>query len=84
MPSPPVELWASSTMTANRLPATSLVSPSAAAFFASSTTTGNFCSVVMMTRAALPSSASLSCAEFLSMRTIVPGVCSSPATVSCS
>ncbi len=76
MDSPPdVEECASSTSTAKLRPTTSA---------ASSATTGNFCNVVMMTRAACPDRASFSCAEFLSIRTIVPGVCSNPATVSCN
>ena len=45
MASPEVDEWASSTITANRLPATEP---------ANSATTGNFCSVVMMIRAVLP------------------------------
>ena len=38
----------------------------------------------MMTRAVLPSRAARSWAEFSSIFTIVPGVCSKPDTVACS
>ena len=82
--SPVVDEWASSTITANRCPATPFVSPSTAAFAAISATTGNFCSVVMMIRAPCPARASRNWSDFWSTRTIVPGVWSSPATVSCS
>ena len=71
-------------MTAKFRPATSFVSPSAASFAAAFTTSGNFCRVVMMMRAPWPSRASLSWLECLSTLTIVPGVWSSPATVSWS
>ena len=47
-------------------------------------TTGNFCSVVMITRAVLPSNAARNCAESWSIFTMVPGVCSNPATVACN
>ncbi len=57
---PMVDECASSTMTAKRRPTMSLPSPAAASSAASLATTGNFWSVVMMTRAALPSNASLS------------------------
>jgi hypothetical protein len=80
--SPDVEECASSTITANRRPTTPDAAPAAASSAAIAATTGNFCSVVMMIRAALPSRAAFNWAEFSSIRAMVPGVWSKPATVS--
>ena len=75
--SPVCEECASSTITANLDPDSSV---------AVRATTGNFCNVVTMMRACLPSNAAFRSAEVLPspIAAIMPGGWSNPATVSCS